>query len=93
MTNANITTKKLFSLRDLIWSITLVLSLATIYFPMQAKVDKLEANQIEIRSELKANNLSLINYKLNEIDKKVETISNNFDSFTKSFYTYASQHP
>ena len=82
------TNKKVFSVRDVIYLITLAVSLSGVYFPMKAKVDILEKEQLEIKATLEENNLELINYKLNEIQSDFTEFSNKFDDFVASFDDY-----
>lgn len=88
---ANSTTdKKLFSLREVIWFISLALMGAGIYFPMKSEIKTLKDNQTQLQSTLKENNLELINYKLNEIQEDFNKFSTKFDTFIDNFNEYSS---
>lgn len=82
---ADSTNRKQFSTRDLIWACTLVISFSASFFPMKAKVDRIEKAYEE-------NNPVLINYRLGEIEKKVNNINTKFDGFITSFNKYAAEH-
>ena len=56
-----------FTLKDLIYIITLVLSLAGGYYTMKSRVDALE-------EKIKDHNLELIEFKLDLIDKQLNKI-------------------
>lgn len=77
MTNST-TNKKLFSLRDMIWLLSLVITFSASYFPMQIKVNRMSAI-------LDKYNLELIDYKLNEIQKDFDSFTVDFNKFIDRF--------
>lgn len=77
MTNST-TNKKLFSLRDMIWLLSLVITFSASYFPMQIKVNRMS-------DMLDKYNLELIDYKLNEIQKDFDSFTVDFNKFIDRF--------
>lgn len=77
-----ITEKKLpfFSIKDVIYIVTIVLSIAASYFAQANKISMLEKQVNENTGVLKNNNLELINYKLDAliatVDKLVAKLDN-----------------
>lgn len=78
------TNKKMFSLRDVIWFCSLVVTFSASYFPMKAQVKRNS-------DTLNKYNLELIVYKQNEIKEKVDNFSTDFDDFIKSWDNYNSK--
>lgn len=63
-----------FTLKDLIYIITIVLSVAGMYYTTKSKIENNEKEIIELKAELKNNNLSLISYRLDELCKQLDKI-------------------
>ena len=55
------------TVKDVIYIITIVISMAGVWFTMKNKVDNLE-------SQIKNHNLQLIEYKLDQLDKQLNKI-------------------
>lgn len=79
---ASTTNKKLFSLRDMIWLLSLVITFSASYFPMKIKVDRMS-------DILDKYNLETINYRLNDIQEDVDDLKTKLDSFISEFWAYA----
>ena len=77
--------KKLFTIKDLVWFVTLLVGVLSTFFLMQGKLNATMAEVEEIKSTLQNNNLELINYKVGEIAKKQ-------DEFIKAFNTFLERH-
>lgn len=60
-------TKFSFTIKDLIYIITIVLSIAGTYFTLKSDVDNLKA-------KIKDHNLELIEYRLNKLSDQLEKI-------------------
>ena len=62
--------KKLtFNIKDIIYLLTIVISMTAGYYSNKTKTDEALRIALECKKELKDNNLELINYKLDEILK------------------------
>lgn len=81
--NMNATAKKGFSInwKDAIWAITLVVGMSSSYFSMKSKVDNQEAKLDKIEKMLNDNNLELIKYKLEQVQKSQDDLSTTFNKF------------
>lgn len=79
----NATAKKGFSInwKDAIWAITLVVGMSSSYFSMKSKVDNQEAKLDKIEKMLNDNNLELIKYKLEQVQKSQDDLSTTFNKF------------
>lgn len=72
--------------KDLIWLITLVVGMSSSYFSMQSKVSNLERQVTENSKMLNDNNLELIKYKLEQVQKSQDDFSNSFNKFLDDYY-------
>jgi hypothetical protein len=66
--------KPFFSIKDVIYILTIVLSIAASYFAQINKISLLEKQVIENTTVLKTNNLELINYKLDALIRTVDKL-------------------
>lgn len=78
---SNGTNTKMFSLRDVIWLGSLILTFSASFFPMKAKVNRNSAT-------LEKYNLELIQYKQDEIKEDFKEFKDKFDGFADSFNDY-----
>ena len=63
-----------FTLKDLIYIVTIVLSVAGTYFTLKNDVNNLKVEVAEIKSELKTHNLSVLEYKINHVSDQLDKI-------------------
>lgn len=72
--------------KDIIWIATLLVGMTSSYFTMKAKVDNLESVVQSNQKMLRDNNLELINYKLNSIQKSQDEFNKAWDDFLDDYY-------
>ena len=77
--------KDKFTLRDLIYGVSLIIGIISAFLVNRNEVGNLKADVIEIKAELKANNLELLNYKLDALTKKQDEMSAAINSFINEY--------
>ena len=75
MGNGELDKQKKFSIRDIIYICVIVLTLAGNYFATDSRVSSLEEEVATNTQILQENNLELINYKLDEIMKSLDKLT------------------
>ena len=76
---------KRFTVKDLIWLMTLAVGVLSTFFIMQNKINSLGDEVKEMKSTLQDNNLELINYKVDEMNKKQDEFYKSFSDFVNDY--------
>ena len=70
MNAVSATEKKMFTLRDLFYIVTLVVGLSSSFIVTQIQVSNNHEAIVKLQSTIEANNLELLNYKLEQLNLK-----------------------
>lgn len=76
---------KKFTFRDLVWLMTLAVGVLSTFFIMQNKINTLDDEVKEMKSTLQDNNLELINYKVDQMNKKQDEFYKSFSDFVADY--------
>ena len=76
---------KRFTVKDLIWLMTLAVGVLSTFFIMQNKINSLGDEVKEMKSTLQDNNLELINYKVDQMKEKQDEFYKSFSDFVDDY--------
>jgi len=78
--------KKLFTVRDVVWFVTLIVGILSTYLVMRGDINSLKSEVAEIKGTLQVNNLEVINYRVGEIDRKTDEFIKSFNDFVSNYH-------
>ena len=76
---------KKFTIKDLIWLMTLTVGVLSTFFIMQNKINTVTDEVKELKTTLQDNNLELINYKVDMMNKKQDEFYKSFSDFVNDY--------
>jgi len=76
---------KRFTVKDLIWLMTLAVGVLSTFFIMQNKINSLGDEVKEMKATLQDNNLELINYKVDQMKEKQDEFYKSFSDFVDDY--------
>lgn len=78
-------TDKIFTVKDVIYIVTLILGIAGSYFGQANKINMIEKQVTKNTGVLENNNLELISYKLDELKNSQDALVSTFNDFVKEY--------
>lgn len=84
--NAAVTDKKIFTFKEVVWLVSVLLAVASTFIVTQIQVNNNRDAIVKMQTTLESNNLELLNYKLEQLNIKQDEFINSFNDFLDDYY-------
>lgn len=84
--NAAVTDKKIFTFKEVVWLVSVLLAVASTFIVTQIQVNNNKDAIVKMQTTLESNNLELLNYKLEQLNIKQDEFINSFNDFLDDYY-------